>query len=77
MLPSLLAVIKFFLNRLMYLYLFSPGEGAIQHYVTSEEPDGFDGWFHGPNGFRYAQDDGEHRYVAHKHISNLLFPREN
>jgi hypothetical protein len=75
MFPSLLAVIEFILKRLMYL--FSPGEGAIQHCVTSEEHDGFDGWFHGPNGFRYAQDDGEHRYVAHKHISNLLFPREN
>lgn len=45
----------------MRLYLFSPDEGAFQHFVTFEEPHGYDGRFYGPNGLRYAQDDGEHR----------------
>lgn len=45
----------------MCLYLFSPAEGAFQHFVPFEEPHGYDGRFYGPNGRRYAQDDGEHR----------------
>lgn len=76
-LSSLLAIIKYFLNQPMCLYLFFPDEGAFQHFVTFEEPHGYDGRFYGPNGLCYAQDDGEHRYVAHKHIPNLLQPRKN
>ena len=45
----------------MCLYLFSPAEGAFQHFVPFEEPHGYDGRFYGPNGRRYAHDDGEHR----------------
>lgn len=53
----------------LFFSFFPTDKGAFLHYVTFEEPHGFDGRFYGHNGLCDAQDDGEHRLTFYSSSS--------